>query len=242
MDDTNWYPAIVPGTIHTDLLYNHLIPDPYFGDNEKKLQWIDTTDWEYQSTFEITQQEFLKDHVELHFKGLDTYAKVYLNDSLIIQADNMFRSWSADIKQIAKIGKNKLTIVFGSPTKRGQEEAKKLPYTLPGEEKVFTRKAQYQYGWDWGPRLVTCGIWKDVQLISWRLGSSAEAWSPRFDRGRKIRHIAELYQRSICVIVCNVLVCAWICFPALPCAGEACNTSLTNANPQRWIRVAQCDR
>ena len=167
MDDTNWYPAIVPGTIHTDLLYNHLIPDPYFGDNEKKLQWIDTTDWEYQSMIEITQQDFLKDHVELHFKGLDTYAKVYLNDSLIIQADNMFRSWSADIKQIAKIGKNKLTIVFGSPTKRGQEEAKKLPYTLPGEEKVFTRKAQYQYGWDWGPRLVTCGIWKDVQLIFW---------------------------------------------------------------------------
>ena len=167
MDDTKWYPAIVPGTIHTDLLYNHLIPDPYFGDNEKKLQWIDTTDWEYQSMIEITQQEFLKDHVELHFKGLDTYAKVYLNDSLIIQADNMFRSWSADIKQIAKIGKNKLTIVFESPTKRGQEEARKLPYTLPGEEKVFTRKAQYQYGWDWGPRLVTCGIWKDVQLISW---------------------------------------------------------------------------
>lgn len=165
--DKTWHPAKVPGTVHTDLLNNHLIPDPYFRDNEKSLQWIDTAEWEYQCNIDITKQEFSKDHIELNFKGLDTYAKVYLNNVLIIQADNMFRAWSADIKPQARIGNNILRIIFASATKRGKEEATKLPYTLPGEDKVFTRKAQYQYGWDWGPRFITCGIWKDVQLKCW---------------------------------------------------------------------------
>lgn len=165
--DSIWHPAKVPGTIHTDLLENKLIQDPYMGTNEKALQWIDTASWQYQCFFEISPYELAKNHIELQLKGLDTYASVYLNDQLILTADNMFRSWSIDIKKQAIHGKNKLTIVFESAVLKGKDLAKKVPYTLPGEEKVFTRKAQYHFGWDWGPRFVTCGIWQPVLLTCW---------------------------------------------------------------------------
>lgn len=165
--DKRWLSAKVPGTVHTDLFANKKIPDPFYGNNEKQLQWIENEDWEYKTVFSISTNELVQSHIELQFDGLDTYAKVFVNDSLVLVADNMFRSWKVDVKKYVHIGKNKLNIVFESAVKKGKEEAKKLSYTLPGDEKVFTRKAQYQYGWDWGPRYVTCGIWKDVKLITW---------------------------------------------------------------------------
>jgi beta-mannosidase len=66
-----------------------------------------------------------------------------------------------------KKGKNHLKIVFHSAVQKGKEEAEKLSYTLPEKERVFVRKAQYQFGWDWAPRFVTSGIWKNVQLKFW---------------------------------------------------------------------------
>ncbi len=165
--DDNWISASIPGTVHTDLLQNRLIPDPFFGDNEKQLQWIENEDWEYETTFLISKKELEQQNIELQFDGLDTYAKVYLNNQLILEADNMFRIWKIDVKKQLKESENKLHIVFESAVKKGKEEARKLTYTLPGDEKVFTRKAQYQYGWDWGPRFVTAGIWKNVKLNFW---------------------------------------------------------------------------
>ena len=166
-NDEKWLKATVPGAVHTDLLANNKIPDPYYGNNEKQLLWIENEDWEYKTVFSISSKELAQSHIELQFDGLDTYAKVFVNDSLVLMADNMFRSWKVDVKKYVRKGKNKLNIVFESSVRRGKEEAKKLSYTLPGDEKVFTRKAQYQYGWDWGPRFVTCGIWKDVKLVCW---------------------------------------------------------------------------
>jgi len=165
--DAEWMRATVPGTVHTDLLDNAKIPDPFFGDNEKSVQWIDTCDWEYETEFEIKDSTLRFDHCEISFEGLDTYAHVFLNDKAVLSADNMFRTWKVDCKKYLLPGKNKLRILFDSATRVGKKEAQKLPYVLPGDEKVFTRKAQYQYGWDWGPRLITCGIWKPVKLICW---------------------------------------------------------------------------
>ncbi len=162
-----WYPASVPGTVHTDLLTNKLIPDPFFGDNEKKMQWIENEDWEYKTEFTLDKKTISQNNIELKFEGLDTYAKIYLNEKLLAETNNMFRSWTINIKKNAKEGINILLIVFGSAVKKGKAEAAKLLYTLPGDEKIFTRKAQYQYGWDFAPRLVTCGIWKPIKLITW---------------------------------------------------------------------------
>ncbi|MCF8429492.1 MAG: glycoside hydrolase family 2 protein, partial [Bacteroidia bacterium] len=85
----------------------------------------------------------------------------------ILTANNMFRTWDLGVKRFLKIGNNQIKIVFESAVNRGEAAAKLLNYELPGNEKVFTRKAQYHYGWDWGPRFVTCGIYKAIQLHFW---------------------------------------------------------------------------
>lgn len=162
--DSVWYPASVPGCVHTDLLANHLISDPFYSDNEKLVQWIENEEWEYQTIFLIDKKALRNEFIEIQFEGLDTYAEVFLNDTLILKADNMFRNWDIDIKKYLKLGDNKLFIKFSSAVRVGKELMNNYPVKLPGEERVFTRKAQYQYGWDWGPRLVTSGIWKNVSL------------------------------------------------------------------------------
>ena len=159
--------ATIPGTVHTDLFQNQLIPDPFFGNNEKQLQWIENENWEYETHFTLSESELKNQNIDLEFEGLDTYATVYLNGKAVLEANNMFRKWTISAKSHLKIGTNHLKVVFHSAVQKGKEEAKKLSYTLPEKERVFVRKAQYQFGWDWGPRFVTAGIWKKVQLKFW---------------------------------------------------------------------------
>ncbi|MCX6270349.1 MAG: glycoside hydrolase family 2 protein [Bacteroidetes bacterium] len=159
-----WNPAIVPGTVHTDLLTWGMIPDPFFGNNEKDLQWIENEDWEYRTTFSLTMTQLNHSEINLVFEGLDTYAIVTLNGKTILKADNMFRTWKVEVKPYVKPGENELSVLFESASRKGKEMAAILPYTLPGDEKIFTRKVQSQYGWDWGPRFVTCGIWRPVYI------------------------------------------------------------------------------
>ncbi|EBK2060186.1 glycoside hydrolase family 2 protein, partial [Salmonella enterica subsp. enterica serovar Typhi] len=99
-DDTEWKPARVPGTVHTDLLRNGLIPDPFYGTNEHDLQWIDRKDWEYEASFEIDEVWFAMPRMELVFNGLDTYADVAVNGVRALSADNMFRVWRIDAKPL----------------------------------------------------------------------------------------------------------------------------------------------
>ena len=107
------------------------------------------------------------------FQGLDTYADVYLNDIKVISANNMFHPWSAEVKDLIKDDVNELIVQFRSPLIEVAEKMKTMNYTLPadndqaGKTSPHSRKAPYHYGWDWGPCLVTCGIWKDVELVGW---------------------------------------------------------------------------
>ena len=170
---TDWYNATVPGCVHTDLLANKLIDDPFYRDNEKKQQWIGKTDWEYRTSFRVTAQTVERENVELVFEGLDTYAGVYLNEQLVLQADNMFRTWRVNAKSKLKPGENTLRIVFRSPINEILPVMAKLNYQLPapndqGEKtSPYTRKAPYHYGWDWGPRFVTSGVWRPVFMEAW---------------------------------------------------------------------------
>ena len=164
--DSVWQSAIVPGNVHSDLLNHNLVKDPFIGDNEKDLQWISETDWEYKTTFLIDEEMLQKKNIELNFKGLDTYASVYLNDSLILNSNNAFREGNVDIKSILK-SENELRILFESTSKYEEAAKEKLPYELPEGNRIFTRKAQFQYGWDWGPKLNTSGIWRPIELVAW---------------------------------------------------------------------------
>ncbi|MCC6462104.1 MAG: glycoside hydrolase family 2 protein [Saprospiraceae bacterium] len=162
-----WRPTPMPVSVHTALLQAGQIEDPYYRDNEEKVQWIEQEDWEFQCSFTIDEATFQRKHIELVFKGLDTYAHVYLNDSLILETDNMFRTWKADIKKYALAGANKLHVYFESPVKKVAADWAALGYELPGGVRTMSRKAQFHYGWDWGPRLVGCGILKLPELLSW---------------------------------------------------------------------------
>lgn len=178
-DVETWHPAQVPGVVHTDLLRNGLIPDPFKSDNDAHLQWIGLTDWEYRTSFQVEPSTLQREHLELVFDGLDTLADVYLNEKPILHADNMFRRWRVAIKPVLRPGANALRVVFHSPISDMLPRVKALPYGLPSvtaristnEQNIatapYTRKAPYQYGWDWGPRYVTQGIWRPVRLEAW---------------------------------------------------------------------------
>lgn len=168
-----WYPATVPGCVHTDLLNNKLIEDPFYRDNEQRLQWIGKTEWEYQTTFEIAPDVLRHANIDLVFEGLDTYANVFLNDESLLNTDNMFRTWRTDARRLLKPGANRLRIRFRSPINEVLPWMAKMSYQLPagndqGEKtSPHTRKAPYQFGWDWGPRFVTSGIWRPVYIEAW---------------------------------------------------------------------------
>ena len=177
---TNWYPATVPGVVHTDLLQNKIIEDPFFRLNERGLQWIDKEDWVYETCFTLAAGMMRKENMELVFEGLDTYADVYLNDECILKADNMFRCWSIPVRQYIREENNILKVYFHSPVKIDVPKWDALPYQYPASNdqsengglfnkkiSIFARKAGYHYGWDWGPRLVTSGIWRPVYIRAW---------------------------------------------------------------------------
>ena len=177
---TNWYEATVPGTVHTDLLDNKLIDDPFFRLNERGVQWVDKEDWIYRTTFNVSPELLAKKNIMLHFEGLDTYADVTLNGKKVLSADNMFREWQADVRSLLKEQGNELQVYLHSPIKIAMPKWEAVPFEyrssndqsengglLNRKVGVFVRKAGYHFGWDWGPRLVTSGIWRTVSLEAW---------------------------------------------------------------------------
>ena len=181
-DKEEWLPATVPGSVHTDLMKNGKIEDPFYRLNEHNVQWIDKVNWEYKTNFNIDPVTFTRDRIALDFKGLDTYADVFVNDTKVLSADNMFREWMVDIKPQVKEGVNELRILFRSPIVEGLKKYDANGYVIPvspndlaeiGQVEgnkmvsVYTRKAGYHFGWDWGPRMVSSGLWRPVFLTAW---------------------------------------------------------------------------
>ncbi|SUZ54912.1 uncharacterized protein METZ01_LOCUS7766, partial [marine metagenome] len=148
----DWFSAIVPGCVHLDLLDNSLIPDPFFGTNEKDIQWISDKDWSYRLIFHPDPELLNRDKIILIFHGLDTYAEVFLNDQKILDADNMFHPWSSDVAAQLKKGKNELLVHFASPINKVLPSLKLKDYILPADNdqikntSPYTRKAPYHYG------------------------------------------------------------------------------------------------
>jgi beta-mannosidase len=167
--DGGWLPATVPGDVHLDLLANKRISDPFFRDNEAKLQWIDEASWEYQLNFDVPAAVAGRANVDLVFDGLDAAAEVYVNDAKVLDADNMFRVWRVPVKGKLQAGKNVLRVVFPSPIEAAQKVAATDPWQPKTKTaaKTYIRKAAYEYGWDWGPTFVTSGIWRPVRIEAW---------------------------------------------------------------------------
>lgn len=159
--------------VHLDLLENGDISDPFIDMNEKSVQWVGENDWEYQTTFDVSDAASACLTHEMHFDGLDTFCAAALNGTEILRSDNMFRGYVVDVTKHIKEKDNELVLVFKSALKKGRELEKKngVRFCSNGEtSRVHVRKAQYHYGWDWGPLLMTCGPWKPVRLVSFSAG------------------------------------------------------------------------
>ena len=160
-------PASVPGCVHVHLLASDRIPDPFVADNEKRVQWVAETDWEYCRSFEADADVLVEERVFLVCDGLDTLAEITLNGHLLGATDNMFRQYRWDVKPLLQDGENKLSIVFRSPvayvtSRQAERPLHGVQAGIPGAPHL--RKAPSQFGWDWGPRLPSSGVWKDIRL------------------------------------------------------------------------------
>ena len=166
------YPASVPGVVQQDLIRLGKLPDPYFRLAEDSIQWVGERDWTYQCTFSLTTEQLQRPSIHLLFEGLDTYASVYLNGTRILEAENMFVGHEVDVRRWVKAS-NTLEVRFSSPLQAAlplYDAAGGINYPADNDHaekhlSVFTRKAPYHYGWDWGERMITIGIWRPVRLL-----------------------------------------------------------------------------
>ena len=158
--------ATVPGNVFIDLTKAGIIPDPFYGQNEQKVQWVSQKKWIYEKNFFITSKFLKHKNIELIFDGIYPFASVYINGKLVIKADNMFRRWQVNVKHLLLKGNNSITVKFAPPLVYDSILAQNFPYKLP-DSRVFARSAAFQYGWDWGARLIPVGIWQNVYLQAW---------------------------------------------------------------------------
>lgn len=166
-----WRPATVPGCVHADLYRQGKIPDPFWGQNELSLQWIEECDWEYEARFELPASWEASEVVELVADGLDTVALITLNHHEVARTENMFVGKRWDVKPLLRRGANVLSIRLQSAMKYVRETRTEFTapvnYSDPVGGCTRIRKQQCQFGWDWGPRFVTAGIWRDLRLEGW---------------------------------------------------------------------------
>jgi beta-mannosidase len=161
-----WMPASVPGGVHLDLMAAGQLPDPFVDMREKTSQWVGERDWWYRCRF--TPPELRPgERATLDFEGLDTFAAVWINGLPAASSDNMFVPLQVDVTRMLQPGENEVLILFESALRVGHalESRYGQRAVWNGDaSRVFVRKAQYHYGWDWGPVLMAAGVWRPVAL------------------------------------------------------------------------------
>jgi beta-mannosidase len=164
-------PARVPGCIHTDLLAAGRIPDPFHRDQETAVQWVGATGWVYSRDFQVPAAVLRRERVLLRCNGLDTLATVRVNGREVGRADNMYRTWEFDVKRALKAGRNHIEVTFDSvlPEIAKRQQERHMP-SWGGPKEIqgrsWIRKEPCNFGWDWGPTLVTCGIWRTMSILA----------------------------------------------------------------------------
>ncbi|MGC1481545.1 MAG: hypothetical protein WA771_13675, partial [Chthoniobacterales bacterium] len=186
----DWHEASVPGCVHTDLRRNGLIPDPFYGRNERDLRWIETVDWEYALDFTPSEELLDCEFVDLVVDGLDTVATLELNGDELARTANMFVGWRFPIKGLLRGNSNRLVIRFRNPDAairdRDPNPQPIIADYLGGRTQL--RKEQCSFGWDWGPRFATSGIWRPIRLEGWSKNRIAE------------RRITQHHESGICQV------------------------------------------
>jgi len=187
-------PATVPGCVHTDLLNSNKIPDPFIRDNELLVQWVGETEWSYSRTFNVPEKLLKRERVLLRCDGLDTLATIRLNGKLLGATDNMYRVWEFDVKGKLKPGRNEISVTFAPTGPYIESRQKNFPVEELGANhkmrgRSWVRKEPCNFGWDWGPVLITCGIWRNIRIVAFDTARLADV---HIRQNHPSRSLAEL--------------------------------------------------
>jgi beta-mannosidase len=184
-----WVSAEVPGGVHLDLMRAGLIPDPFVGDHESRVQWVAEKDWVYRRTFEVDESMLTLENLELVCDGLDTLAEVFINGIVVARADNMFCQYRWKVKNHLNVGTNEISVVFSSPVKYAAQKMIARPLACTGNwisGWQYLRKAACHFGWDLAPKLATAGIWKDIRLEGWTTARIKDVFIRQNHYGNKV--------------------------------------------------------
>ena len=237
--DDRWLPAQVPGCVHLDLQRNGLIPDPFHGSNERDLQWIEHEDWTYRAAFDLDPAFLAEDAVELVADGLDTLATLTLNGREVARTENMFTGHRFPVKDALRAGRNELVVAFASPAEyvRARRRPDDVEWNDPVGGCSHLRKQQCSFGWDWGPRFATSGIYRDLRLEAWsggRLVRAGVRQTHRADVGGPVTlHIApecrwaQPSKGAAAAFACRLRLAGEV-------AAEGAGTELTVPDPHLW--------
>ena len=237
-----WLRAQVPGGVHTDLLTAGRIPDPFVADNERRVQWVAESDWEYRCQFTVRDDLLAEEQVFLVCDGLDTLAEVMLNGQPVGKGTDMFRRYAWQVKPLLRKGGNELRIVFRSPVQYvlARQEERALPgvsQAIPGGPHL--RKAPCQFGWDWGPKLPPIGIWKEIRLEGQSIACLDDVHlRQQHGKGQAVIEVRATVQRwqeaplTLAVQVAGPEGGAWEA--AAPVSGGGATARVTIPDPQLW--------
>ncbi len=171
-DGTN-RPIHIPGDIYSALIVSGELPDPYWGENELLAQWPGKEDWIIERSFFISTDFMAAPNIRLCADVLDTIAEVYINKILVGTSNNMFRPFEAEVRSVLHLGENNIQVIIRSPVQTALRESQRLPYPIPASiypisspHRNLIRKAQCMSGWDWGPCLMTGGIYDGIRLVA----------------------------------------------------------------------------
>lgn len=162
-DDRFWLTAKVPGDVHSTLIERNIIDHPYFGHNDIKSRWIEDEEWWYRGQFNYEVTEKSDERHELIFEGLDTFATVFVNGLEVGTTNNMLMAHAFDVTRIIRNGWNCIAVKF-DPLRKHHEQKELFQWSSYTKERPWIRKAAMNFGWDWGPRMVTVGIWGAVRI------------------------------------------------------------------------------
>ncbi|MBN1391901.1 MAG: hypothetical protein JW947_03760 [Sedimentisphaerales bacterium] len=168
LESGGWLETNVPCSIYSSLIEAEVIKQSDIEARPEEFGWVSDKPWIYKKVFDAPAELLDCQEVMLVFDGLDTIASIWLNDKLIAKTNNMFIPFRFDVKPLLKAQGNQLLVKF----EPAAEYARNLMsrYTMFSEadfnnpERVYIRKAQYQFGWDFCPSLPGCGIWRGVRL------------------------------------------------------------------------------
>jgi beta-mannosidase len=241
----NEFSGKVPGDILTNLFKAGKIDDPFYRENEKKLQWVGETDWSYSRNFDVDELLLQEDKVLLQCEGVDTLAKISINGKAVASTDNMFRSYEWDVKKLLKTGSNTINIVLSSVHGPTQKEFKKHPIRSrikQGHEDAypgFVRKEQCNFGWDWGPILVSCGIWKNIGLLGFSKARLDDVSFQQNHTGKSVQlkvssDLEKLSQPSLKVKTSIYFDGECVAESTNSSRGKSIHQSFDISNPQLW--------